>query len=313
MKNNIHAIQDLIYKKFYTDDGITLDDKNASSHWDLHLKNVKVIESSEGQLRLNSSGFGENTSRKAHIALLTLLAVSINLLILKDKVRLIKNLFFGLRVVRSMGLIFSQDCFRQVCTFTFLQSNFFKKERVKRVLIIGDGFGVLSAMIHAAYPDSKIYLVDLGAVLFFQAHHLGNAYPQSSYRLMDDGGGLECDFNFVSAGYANLLPSGIDLGINIASMQEMAPSIINNYFDLMRKIKVRYFYCCNRVEKNLPGGELVKFKNYGWSDHDVVLIDEICPWHKWYLHFLGAPYFHPLVPFFKAYDGVHWHRLSQFN
>jgi hypothetical protein len=124
----------------------------------------------------------------------------------------------------------------------------------------------------------------------------------------------EAVYNFCSVDDLNSL-DGIefDLAINIASMQEMDMKIINGYFDLLRKAKTNAFYCCNRLEKRMPGGEISRFMEYPWLASDKILVDEPCPWHQWLLgsastpnvKFMGVP-----LPFVHEYDGQHWHRLS---
>ena len=98
---------------------------------------------------------------------------------------------------------------------------------------------------------------------------------------------------------------GIDLFINIASMQEMNPKIINQYFnDLKNSNNKPYFYCCNREKKTLPDGTIVKFSDYPWGDASIVL-DELCPW---YLDF-----YNKTPPFFHNYDGLIRHRIVRFG
>lgn len=99
----------------------------------------------------------------------------------------------------------------------------------------------------------------------------------------------------------------ISLFINVASMQEMNPEIINNYFKYMRTSKNSpcYFYCCNRLEKELPDGTLSEFMNYPWENSDDILIDELCPWYQKY------PNWRP--PFWRPFDGPHMHRLVNFK
>ncbi|OUR64416.1 hypothetical protein A9Q79_08025 [Methylophaga sp. 42_25_T18] len=66
-------------------------------------------------------------------------------------------------------------------------------------------------------------------------------------------------------------------------------------------IKNPFFYCCNRVEKQLPDGEVVLFEQYGWSLDDMILDDELCPWYKQYPA--------SLPPFWRSFDGPIRHRL----
>ena len=90
-------------------------------------------------------------------------------------------------------------------------------------------------------------------------------------------------------------------------MQEMSLEMVKTYFSLMRKTNTLYFYCCNRIEKNMPGGEISSYFNYPWNVNDIHLIDEPCPWHQFYIgagsnkyNIKGVP-----VSFVSEYDGPH--------
>ncbi len=98
-------------------------------------------------------------------------------------------------------------------------------------------------------------------------------------------------------------------------MQEMRLEMVKTYFNFMRKTNTLYFYCCNRIEKIMPGGEISSFFNYPWDNNDLHLIDQICPWHQFYigpgnnkLKIKGIP-----IPYVSKYDGPHWHRLTKLN
>ncbi len=85
-------------------------------------------------------------------------------------------------------------------------------------------------------------------------------------------------------------------------MQEMNYKEIKMYFELMRKQKSdSWFYCCNRLRKELPGGEINEFHKYPWLKEDRIIFDELCPWHQKF------PISRP--PFFKKFDGKIHHRL----
>jgi hypothetical protein len=97
----------------------------------------------------------------------------------------------------------------------------------------------------------------------------------------------------------------LDFAVNIASMQEMDPSVISAYFtDLRRSISDQplHFYCCNRLEKHLPDGTVTRFLEYPWLVDDQTKADELCPWHQQYYSFKP--------PFFRPYDGPIQHRLT---
>ena len=67
-------------------------------------------------------------------------------------------------------------------------------------------------------------------------------------------------------------------------MQEMDPPRIVDYFNDLRTISGSrcFFYCCNREEKKLPDGTITRVRDYPWLTEDLVLIDELCPWHQFY-------------------------------
>jgi hypothetical protein len=71
------------------------------------------------------------------------------------------------KIVASMGLVFSQDALRQACTCFFINKHI--QERgldAKRILIMGDGHGILAALLSVKFPQAAIYLIDLGQTLF---------------------------------------------------------------------------------------------------------------------------------------------------
>jgi hypothetical protein len=111
-----------------------------------------------------------------------------------------------------------------------------------------------------------------------------------------------------AANHALLRQAPLDLVINIASMQEMDPPVIDSYFEDLRTVsaaKRLHFYCCNREEKRLPDGTVTRFADYPWHDSDQVLVDERCPWHQQY--YVTRP------PFYRNYDGPTRHRLVRMS
>jgi hypothetical protein len=125
------------------------------------------------------------------------------------------------------------------------------------------------------------------------------------------------DFIFCPAeNIASLDALVFDLAVNIGSMQEMNEQTVRNYFDFFRRhmAKDNLFYCCNRLEKVLAGGEVLKFYSYPWKDKDRHRIDEKCAWQR----FFFAAHMEPRgpkigpwrVPFVNYYDGTLQHRLT---
>ena len=82
----------------------------------------------------------------------------------------------------------------------------------------------------------------------------------------------------------------------------MNPDVIARYFGVLRSIPRRVmFYCCNRVEKVLPDGTVVRFQDYPWSAQDAVQDDGLCPWTQQYYSWRA--------PFVHRFDGQVRHRL----
>ena len=160
--------------------------------------------------------------------------------------------------------------------------------------------------------------------MLFQAYCCEKAYPHSSHRLVSESLGTTnqpgSDFLYCPAEFLEELDKySFDVAINIASMQEMNQSSINTYFDFLRRHMPpeNLFYCCNRKEKDMSGGEVSKFFEYPWRSKDIHLIDEFCPWHNYFfslgktkngLRFLGMR-----IPFVNYFDGPHIHRLTIFQ
>lgn len=186
---------------------------------------------------------------------------------------------------RAIGLSLGQDTVRQLCTLALLRHHLPTRARV---LIIGDGYGALGAMVARFYPAALVHMVDLSFNLEEQRARLTRAF--GSHR-----------FSFSHA--SEIEKHGwlhYDVAVNVASMQEMNPDEIARYFAFMRG-RAELFYCCNRERKELPDGTVTEFDAYPWSLEDNVLLDEPCPWHQWY--------FSARLPLIRRYDGVIRHRL----
>jgi len=291
-------------------------DSAASSHWAECAKHLKVNPVDEDDFEATGYGFGTSANHSLPARLLAWTGNTLHLMIL-GLPGIQAHVRYAKRVVDRMGLIFSQDAFRQVCTVNLLYHYLNTEKAPERILIIGDGYGVLSALLHTLYPNSRLFLVDLGSVLFFQACHLQRAFPKAAQAITDEKEGFIGVFNFVPADRLETLPLvNFDLAVNVASMQEMAPVAISRYFSLLRERKTRLFYCCNRLEKRLIGGEINRFMDYPWKPDDEHLIDELCPWHQWFfgrgssslVRLFGIP-----IPLVHRYDGPHWHRLTRLK
>ena len=198
------------------------------------------------------------------------------------------------------------DCLKQALSIQEIVQNGVDL-RNKRICVIGDGYGFLGCFLKSLEPSAKIVSVNLGKISIFDISLTSFGFPELDINLAKTSQDYlpHMDFNFIPAEIIHECEiDDIDVFLNIASMQEMTNTTIQNYLHWMRAQKTQstYFYCCNRVSKILPDGEVVKFNNYGWKDTDTILIDELCKWYK------SAPINRP--PFFLKFDGPVWHRLT---
>ena len=109
---------------------------------------------------------------------------------------------------------------------------------------------------------------------------------------------------FVDASELNVLKyTKIDLFVNIASMQEMTNEAVKDYFNIIKQSNA-YFYCCNRENKKLYGGEELIFDKYSWGNCKKIVWED-CPWSKKYYVFS--------LPFIKKYDGNIKHALVKYS
>jgi hypothetical protein len=67
----------------------------------------------------------------------------------------------------------------------------------------------------------------------------------------------------------------------------------------------------------MPAGEVAQFFSYPWQKEDRHLINELCPWQRFYFSFhktmRGAKVFKGRVPLIAFFDGDIHHRLSVMN
>jgi hypothetical protein len=181
-------------------------------------------------------------------------------------------------------------------------------------VLIGDGNGFLGALIRRWIPEAVIYAIDLPKMLVFQASLHRAADPparmSAGYR-----GGEDARIWLLSPSEAGLVPGPVDCAINMASMQEMTPASIGRYFSLLRGRSGprSRFYCVNRREKTLPGGETIEFAKYPWQDNDEVFVDGPCPYYTHRMSLYPSPHGPRVlglrVPLVNAFDGAVVHRL----
>jgi hypothetical protein len=197
-----------------------------------------------------------------------------------------------------------------VLSFDLLNSfSLFDQSRQGYICIIGDGYGFLGTLIKMKFPKAKIIFVNLGVILPFDVINFSRLFPKTKLFHLQSIKDFDSITNysvvFLEGEQYELLNNlPISLFVNIASMQEMDMPVINKYFNIMVTSSVEsYFYCCNREEKILPDGNIIRFADYPWRGD--VLVDEPCPWY--------SKYPSSIPPFWRPFDGIHQHKLIKLD
>jgi len=322
MANTKNSIVTELYNKYYLENNTP--ESIISSHWKFWQEKIQ-IEFKDGRIEsLAGFGFGDLENKSLLSQALSWLTISSYLFRFPNRKNLLRLIRIAIPLAKKMGFAFSYDAFRQVCALNLILMHNGKTKKRLNILNIGDGYGFLSALIKIVFKDSLICLVDLGKVLLFQAHYCEKAHPDCSHRLVqgsaDTINQLDTDFAYCPAEYLEGLGEiSFDLAINIASMQEMNQASIARYFDFLRNHTSSHdlFYCCNREEKEMLGGETSKFLSYPWRKDDIYLVDEYCPWYGYFFsfsHTKNTPrLFKIRIPFISYFDGPHRHRLARLR
>ena len=216
-------------------------------------------------------------------------------------------------IVGRQGRTYDLDALRQALTAALLLER--APERLGPgciAAVIGDGFCTLGSLLLSLAPGLRIISVNLSRTLLVDLVFLGKALPDVEFALATDAHGLKT--LLADPGVRAIALRAEDSGLlaecplalaaNVVSMQEMDPPVIAGYFTALRagQNPPTAFYCCNRQEKTLPDGTVVRFRDYPWSAKDEVLLDEACPWNQTY--YTWRP------PLYRNYDGPIWHRLA---
>ena len=308
-----------LYKKYYVNDQTPAE--LVTSYWRYYHGKAQMEVNERDLYTIHVEGFGD--LQNASLAYMTgsWLTIVLYLAMFPNRWELIKTIKVAQYLTKSMGLSFTYDCFRQMCSLALVRSKL-KNQGKLTMMSIGDGYGFLSGLYKKFYPNSSIVLVDLGKSLFFQARELKEAFPNlRHYLVQGDETSTEAfqgyDFIFCPAEHVNVLQGVVfDFAYNIASMQEMTNPTIKKYFDFLRAnmTKENLFYCCNRIEKIMDGGEITRFEEYPWDQGDRYLVDADCPWMKFFISGQktrrGFKIGQWRVPLINYFDGDLKHRLT---
>ncbi len=218
------------------------------------------------------------------------------------------------RISSSQGRPVDLAAVFQILPFLFVEANVPEFGEGKVSLVIGDGRGVLSGLIHqntrnriitvnlqqallVDYVSSRGFASDQETVLVEEDGELANVLANEAYRYI-----------MIRADNHRLIREAeVHTAFAINCLQEMNPSDVSSYFQVLRNgnSSDTYFYCVNRVEKRLHDGTLNRFSDYPWERGDQLLADEPCPWY--------TKYYTSRPPFYREYDGPVVHRLARWS
>ncbi len=309
-----------LYEHYYEEPERTENNPYTSSHWRYYSKFFDVQFDDKKRVKgITGVGFGQCKWNSFSHRVLDEICILSYLIQLPGRSEIYQLKRKAGRICRKMDLDPTFDVFRQVCSLHLLSSYITTETIMGKllILIIGDGYGVLSALLKERYPEATIILADLGKTLLVQALNLQRAYPQMSHELISAADeNTEADFLYCPADAITKLEKlRFNVAVNIASMQEMNANTIKAYFELLRKSmqENNIFYCCNRQSKTLVDGEKSEIHCYPWSLNDIVLLDEYCPWQKYFVSRAksenGPTFLNIRIPFINYYDGKTIHKI----
>lgn len=291
----------ILIKSYYENNDLS---DQTSSHWRKY-GNFQKIKKIDGALILRGIGFGNNeVSRNIFLRIIYFLKnipsqISLWKLIKNCRKNIIYNMNY---VAKKSSRLFDYDCARNILTVNLLNEKLpFLDE--KTFCIIGDGYGSLGCLLKKNFPKSKIIYINLGRTLLFDLHYSKKVFPElDHYLIRSNDQPFSKDFNYVEAELYNNINIKSDIFINNHSMQEMDYEVIKSYFFMIRnQTKDTWFYCCNRISKELPDGKVINFFKYPWSKEDHLIVNGLCPWAQRFP--INMP------PFYRDLDGPHQHRL----
>lgn len=304
----------------YLKKNFQIEDSAESSHWKYFNKKVRfsnnIFHGFEGFGRIGKRFFG--FSNLIHYIFQKPF---------RDEGKKLKEFYNIDKIARYIAhqqkRAYDIDCLRHALVISFIiekLNNNLKDNPV--TCIIGDGFSFMTNLLINMKFTNKIYLINLSKVLIADLLYLkaciGNELFNSSVNLVTNKDELilveenhkhkkKLQIIAIQAKDFELLEfCNFNFAINMNSMQEMNLDIIKKYFYFIKKSKSKekiLFYCCNRVEKKLFDGSIIRFDDYPWNENDKILFDESCPiWNQrtymikppFYINFMGE-YKHRLV------------------
>jgi len=192
------------------------------------------------------------------------------------------------RIAKAQNRQYDLDLLRHVLTLAFLRKHLNLETETDPICIIGDGYANMASVILGALPKSRVILVNLNKSLIVDLVCLRKAFSEINCALartpeeLDEALSSE-NVRVVAIGANDagiLTGNNLSLAINIESMMEMDPPIIQEYFDLLRSCPggKTAFYCCNQEFKQFSGEGTSNFHEYPWSKEDEILHHGLCHW-----------------------------------
>ena len=306
----INEIKKTLYEVYYENNEEEFSSV-TSSHWRDYGRKTQ-INFTDNNFEIKAEGIS-GFSKKTFLRLLRNVPIGYLLARLMNKYNAAETVTAAKEIAEKHGILFNYDYAKHVLFFDLLTS-LNRLNTDDFICIIGDGHGFFGTLIKSLIPDTKIIFVNLGRNLLIDVVCFSSIFTDNEalhlFRESDKEDISNHSIVFLEAeNYKLMRDLPISLFINIASMQEMDLSMINNYFDAMRTTTVEsYFYCVNREEKTLPDGSVIRFNDYPWQSSEISgegSIDDLCPWYQEYPS--------SIPPFWKPFDGPHLHRLIKLG
>ncbi|HBH97588.1 MAG TPA: hypothetical protein DDX89_07380 [Candidatus Omnitrophica bacterium] len=292
---------------------------HTSSHWQDHGRRT-IVERRRGELVLQASGF----DTLAHPGLGGRLLHRVERWSYRKTLKRFAS-FAAVwrlmeRLVHDLGGGADFYALKTACVLATLADHWANDRLSPQVFaLIGDGSGLLGALIRRFAPSSRVYSIDLPKALVFQATTHRTADPAGQMGVLtgrdQEMPSASAQVLFVLPQALEQIPGPIDCAVSVASLQEMTADSIAGYFAFLRRRTgpASRFYCVNRLSKPMPGGEVATFSEYPWQAEDEVFLDGPCPYYAYCFSPQTLPngprVLGMRVPCVNYFDGVHVHRL----
>ena len=299
-----NQIFDALHSKYYTGEGFS---GVTSSHWKNYGAQATVTRRNQ-QFDITTYGISKCFERKSISCSIKHLPIDFLLYrFLKEHNARKKTITCAKSITSQLNVYFHFDHAKHILSFDLIDS--YDLFHNGFVCIIGDGHGFFGTLIKKMLPETNIIFINLGRNLLIDAICFSRIFPGVEPLYLQKQEDLEfidsSSVVFLEAEHCEFMKKlPVGLFINIASMQEMDMFMVKKYFEYMRtSTEEPYFYCCNREEKNLPDGSVIRFDDFPWGGD--VLVDGRCPWYQLY------PTRRP--PFWRPFEGALMHRLIKLD